>query len=356
MGSESGLGSLLRGITEDRDRALNELELLRSVAERVRRVVPYHAGAWLMTDPATSLFTDGHVERFDQEVCEPWFHNELHEDDVHKFHDLVGGPPAVLSRNPQASDSPRYNELMRPSGLDDEVRLTLDDSTGCWGTVELHRKVGDPEFTHREAQLLGRMAPVVASGIRQLTVERDAGTSTDPDGPGLVHVHLDGTAEPVTEAGAAWLELLLPPHRREVRTAFKTLASLVLGTDTPAAGSRRLRRRTADGRWVTLHASRMLSSETVAVIIEPSRPGEIADLIARAHELTPRERDVVLALARGASTADMADQLFITRHTVRDHIKSALSKVGVGSRTELVARLFQRHYASTFFQRVNVEN
>ncbi|MGA9310568.1 MAG: LuxR C-terminal-related transcriptional regulator [Pseudonocardiaceae bacterium] len=35
----------------------------------------------------------------------------------------------------------------------------------------------------------------------------------------------------------------------------------------------------------------------------------------------------------------MAGRLFISAHTVRDHLKSVLAKVGVRSRGELVARL-----------------
>ena len=134
--------------------ARDEYQLLRSVAERVRATVPYHGGAWLVTDPATSLFTNGHVEQFEAEVCEPWFDNELHVEDVHKFRHLVGRPPVVLSRAGGKHGSARWKQLMRPHGMDDEVRFTLDDATGCWGTVELHRAVGARPFSWEEASVL----------------------------------------------------------------------------------------------------------------------------------------------------------------------------------------------------------
>ena len=49
-------------------------------------------------------------------------------------------------------------------------------------------------------------------------------------------------------------------------------------------------------------------------------------------------------MARGLGTADIADELYLSPHTVRDHIKTIFEKVGVTSRGELVATLFAEHY------------
>jgi DNA-binding CsgD family transcriptional regulator len=55
--------------------------------------------------------------------------------------------------------------------------------------------------------------------------------------------------------------------------------------------------------------------------------------------LTTRERDVCQEVIAGHSTSDIAARLFISAHTVQDHLKSAFAKVGVRSHGELVARL-----------------
>jgi DNA-binding CsgD family transcriptional regulator len=83
----------------------------------------------------------------------------------------------------------------------------------------------------------------------------------------------------------------------------------------------------------------------VAVVIEPAKSAEVAPIIIEAYGLTTRERDVVRTIARGLSTAEMAAELFLSTHTVRDYVKSVFDKVGVSSRGELVAKLFAEHYS-----------
>ncbi|MDP9428158.1 MAG: helix-turn-helix transcriptional regulator, partial [Actinomycetota bacterium] len=110
-----------------------------------------------------------------------------------------------------------------------------------------------------------------------------------------------------------------------------------------------LRVRAADGRWVTLHAARLTSGAGSAIIVEPAGPGDVAEMLARAYGLTPRERDVALGLARGESTEALAARLFLSPHTVRDHLKAVFRKVGVASRAELAAHLFSAYYADRLF-------
>lgn len=78
------------------------------------------------------------------------------------------------------------------------------------------------------------------------------------------------------------------------------------------------------------------------MIIEPARPAEIAPLIVQAYGLSGRERQVTQLILEGLSTREIADRLFISVHTVQDHLKAIFDKVDVHSRRELVARCGDR--------------
>jgi DNA-binding NarL/FixJ family response regulator len=64
-----------------------------------------------------------------------------------------------------------------------------------------------------------------------------------------------------------------------------------------------------------------------------TREREHADREAIA-QLTPREREVLQALADGLNTQQIADRLHISIPTERNHIASILTKLGVHSRPQ----------------------
>lgn len=72
-------------------------------------------------------------------------------------------------------------------------------------------------------------------------------------------------------------------------------------------------------------------------MIDP-KPAQPADAdAARAATLTARERDIVriVVQASGASNRAIAQRLFISEHTLRNHLSSIYQKLGVGNRLEL---------------------
>jgi DNA-binding CsgD family transcriptional regulator len=53
-------------------------------------------------------------------------------------------------------------------------------------------------------------------------------------------------------------------------------------------------------------------------------------------ELTAREREVLELLAQGRSTDEIQEQLFVSQHTVRNHVRSVLNKLHARTKLEAV--------------------
>lgn len=59
-------------------------------------------------------------------------------------------------------------------------------------------------------------------------------------------------------------------------------------------------------------------------------------------DLTPREMDVLKLIVGGRSNKDIGRELFISEATVKTHINSLLSKLGVSDRTQAATTALQR--------------
>jgi len=94
----------------------------------------------------------------------------------------------------------------------------------------------------------------------------------------------------------------------------------------------------------TVHAGEALLSPSVtrrlvenfAARSDPIEPAEEA-----LEELTPREREVLVLVARGASNDDIAQRLVVTEATVKSHLGSLLLKLGLRNRVQAVVFAYE---------------
>ncbi len=75
-----------------------------------------------------------------------------------------------------------------------------------------------------------------------------------------------------------------------------------------------------------------LSPEATQILIEETRRP------ARTHfEMTDRELEILALIADGLNNREIADQLYVSRSTIKTHVSNILTKLGVSSRTKAVA-------------------
>ncbi|HSI93718.1 MAG TPA: helix-turn-helix transcriptional regulator [Jiangellaceae bacterium] len=334
---------------------LDARALLRALATHLRVAIPHQGLLLLRTDPTTVLPTDGVVEAIPPALCKPFWDNELLEDDLNKFVDLGRtGPVAATLLEATDGDltrSRRYNALYRRLGVSDELRASFSARDGsCWGVAQLIRTDGSA-FTAAERALLADAAPAVAAALRA-RFALGAPAVSSQRGPALVILDKSGDIESVTAEARQWLTELAEGSSTGM-TPIPEPVYLVAGRaraarDDRSSGPACAQVRTVRQGWLHLHASCLDGpdgpGESVAVVITPARAPELMPLLALGYRLTDREQEVLQFLARGMSTAEMSQQLEISTHTVRDHIKALFGKVGVRSRAELLARIFAEHY------------
>jgi len=86
---------------------------------------------------------------------------------------------------------------------------------------------------------------------------------------------------------------------------------------------------------------RALSPSAVSAVVQHVVQQRAVDvdpaLAARFAQLTPREREVVGAIASGLDNAEIAERFFLSPFTVKTHANRAMTKVGARDRGQLVA-------------------
>ncbi|HTZ09266.1 MAG TPA: response regulator transcription factor [Acidimicrobiales bacterium] len=137
----------------------------------------------------------------------------------------------------------------------------------------------------------------------------------------LTTFDLDEYAFGALRAGASGFLLKdVPP--KELIAAVRTVAA------GDAVVSPRITRRLLDTFAHTLEAD------------DGGAPGPSAARLALAR-LTEREREVLVAVARGLSNTEIARELFVSEATVKSHVGKILAKLGVRDRVQAVVLAFQ---------------
>jgi DNA-binding CsgD family transcriptional regulator len=345
-------------------RALPREQFYSEVGVRLHRVIDCDALCWHTLDPETLLMTsDAPVELIDAGVFthetapaagEAIVTNEYMGDGVNTFAGLARRriPVGILSEATRGRPdrSARYRELLAPSGIPFEMRATFVSRGRAWGAVHVARLDDKRDFVPADAAALARFTRAITDGIRTSLRFDAARRAEGPSAPGMVILGASDDVELITPAARELIAALRSPavaaHEETVPTALAALSGHARRSAREGNGQPDLVAVPSPLGWITLHASLPdgRADGRVAIVLERSASERATALRLETHGVTEREREVAVMLAQGRTNPDIAETLVLSPYTVQDHIRSLFDKTGVGSRQELVARVFLDDY------------
>jgi DNA-binding CsgD family transcriptional regulator/GAF domain-containing protein len=238
-------------------------------------------------------------------------------------------------------ESPLYTSVSILHDIRHVIEVPVMCGETVVGTINLATSDPDRGYTAGEVRLaeaLGRLVGVAVEGIRaredlQQELERTRAA-----------LELTGSAVVVSDPKA--LELGLNEAARRLLAQLQGGEERLYGLiarppDRPAGFSRSTDVELLGRGRGRLHGySSRLPREGGALVtvleLDPEQPGRLAGPLVA---LTPREREVAALVVDGLADREIAQRLYLSRHTVSQYVKRIYRKLGVDSRVALTGLL-----------------
>jgi DNA-binding CsgD family transcriptional regulator len=338
---------ILQLCRSDADARTLRLEVLAVL----RRVIGFDAYVWLVTDPETSV---GSAPLADV-PCLPELPRLIrlkYLTTVNRWTSMI--TPVASLHQATGGDLARslmWRDLLYRYEIGDIASSVHRDRFGCWAFLDLWRRQGAPPFTEAELEFLHGIAAPLTTALRHSQAAAFAADRVGEQasaGPVvlLLSPTLDVRAQ--TPQTQRYLRLLIPPDAAGQAPvpagAYNVGAQLLAGEAGVDSNPPLARVHLGSGHWLTLRAARMdsaqpVSDRDIAISIETTAPGGRVSLFARACGLSSREAELLDHVVTGAGTRDIAQVMFLSEHTVQDHLKSIFAKTGTRTRRALHARV-----------------
>lgn len=339
MGSTA---DLLRQVESACRADLSAKALRERLLDLLRPHVQFDGHVFMLIDPVTRVATAPHADV----PMLPWERlpdliRWRYLTRVNRWDQLLGEPASsLLTATSSPAESLLWTHVHRDLGIVDSAMVAFADRYGAWGSLELVRTSGS--FSIAELDVLTAVAPTVTAGLRA-TVARtflEAPGGIPTTGPAVIVLGPDLVVRSQTDDAATAVFRLLPPDEPMTpipAAAYNIGGALIALEEGVEVGEPWSRVHLGGNQWVTVRASRL--GDDIAVSIEASTSWERMDLFARASGLSERETEILGLLVIGLESREIAGQLFLSEHTVNDHVKSVLAKTGARSRQVLLARV-----------------
>ena len=182
----------------------------------------------------------------------------------------------------------------------------------------------------------------------ELSRDRIGGPSEHDDQPNIP-LYVEGLAEVVAAQGeGAWAarlwgaaEAMREDIHAPLPAVFRTEYERAITDARTQVGEKPFTAAWAQGRAMTLE--QVLTRQGQATPTEPPLAPRAGMSPLGPEELTPREVEVLRLLARGLTNAQIAEELVVSLLTVKAHLRSIYSKLGVTSRSAATRYALDHH-------------
>jgi DNA-binding CsgD family transcriptional regulator len=319
-------------------------DALSAAMAALHEAASFRHAALHLADIQTMLPTAGLVEGISPDTREAFWKAEFEDAGFNRFVDLARSPDPVATLGQAMGGENRraqaYLDIFSPPRFADELRVVFVSGGLCRGFAHILR---EEPFTMAEIADVRHIALPIAQALHQASaVGAEPGT-----GSGILVVDAEGSVVHATIDARKMLDEIRtsPPfdttHSNRVPALLISLVSKARSDVDGHPVATRVRG--ASGLWFRVSAARTEADGHVAIVIEPARTADLIPVVFAGFGLTAREISVAGCLARGLRDKEIAAELSLSTYTVRDHVKAVLAKCDVGSRGELVARIFVDH-------------
>ena len=323
-------------------------DLRLALIDEIRTTVPFEAYSWLLTDPDTEV---GCSPLADVPCLSelPRLIRLKYQTPVNRWTSL-GARAARLraATGDQPEQSLVWRDLLVRYGVKDVASVVFRDRFGCWAFLELWRIESGSEFTDDEEAFLSGITARITRALRRCQAHALEVTPspTGHRGPAVLMLSPDLDVRAQTAETDQYLRALVPPEadRQPIPAgAYNVAAQLLAGESGIDQHAPSARVHMSAGTWLTLRAARLggpgkVDEADIAVTIESTSPTERVAVFERAFGLTAREAELLRHVVSGANTDQIAQEMFLSAHTVQDHLKSIFNKTATRNRRTLLAR------------------
>jgi DNA-binding CsgD family transcriptional regulator len=228
------------------------------------------------------------------------------------------------------SHSELYGDLLHPAGV--EYCITIGMPTGRREMVVAGLGRTDRDFSERDRDVLDLVRPVLEDALRDAHARErfdHARGASPPPGTAVVLLDSHGEIEQSSFDAERWLGEHFGPAEHAGWLPGAVASWLALPPRPPLVSVR-------DGRRLTVY---LLPGDPHALLLEEEVASFRQDALDRLG-LTPRETEVLRAATAIEEEADIAWELCLSIHAVRDRLAHLEAKLGVHTAADAVAMAF----------------